>query len=133
MGTVFLTIFATGTGMAIIAGLGVAAPAVPPMTDASSRRMTKPATRAPMALAAARPIFQLRITLFSFLFRRLHGLSAMRRHGIAARTALPPLFDHRVEHRHEYECENGGRQHAAEHRGADGLAARGARASREHQ
>src|SRR5580704_17072089 len=109
MGIAFLTIVATGTGMAMVAGLGVAAPAVPPISASPRRRTTKPMATA-ATVVAARAIFQLRMMLSSILsclFRRL-GLGfqrLVRRCGFAAGATLPPLLDDRVEDRDQGEGE----------------------------
>src|SRR3954464_2070365 len=133
MGIDLLTIFATGTGIAIIAGLGVEAPAVPPITGVSVRKPTMAMATTAMMPVAPAAIFQLRMICTPlFLFRRLRGFSAVRCRGIL-QASLAPLFDDGVEHGHKDERENGGSQHAAEYRGADGLAARGARAGRDHE
>src|SRR3977135_1017810 len=134
MGTAFLTILVTGTGMAIVAGLGVAAPAVPPIS-ASPRRSTRTAMTITATAIAAKVIFHLRMMRNSNLFRR-HGVAfqgLVRRRGFAAgATSLPQMLDERIEDRDEGEGEYGGGEHSTEHGCADGLAARGAGPGREH-
>src|SRR5207302_6087604 len=122
--------------MAMVAGLGVAAPAVLPVSS-SPRRITTKAMTITATAVAAKAIFQLRIMLSSILnlFRRLGvGFQGLVRHcGFMAGAALPPLLDDRIEDRDEGESEDGGGKHATEHGGADGLAARGAGPGCKHQ
>src|SRR5580704_3618039 len=129
-------IVVTGTGMAMAAGLGVAAPAVLPTCISPRRRATKPTTVTATAMAATAN-FQLRMVLSSLMILfRCFGVGferLVRRSGLAAGAALPPLLDDRVENRDEGEREYGGGQHAAEYGGTDGLAAGGAGPGREHQ
>src|SRR6202035_2188215 len=120
--------------MAIVAGLGIAAPAVPPIS-ASPRRRTRKAMTITATAIVTNATFQLRMMLNSNLFRRLgvafQGL--VRRRGFAAgATSLPQMLDERIEDRDEGEGEYGGGEHATEHGRADGLAARGAGPGREH-
>src|ERR1700674_3113753 len=119
--------------MAIVAGLGAAAPAVTPIS-ASPRRRTRKAMTITTTAIVAKATFQLRMMLNSNLFRRLgvafQGL--VRRRGFAGGAALPQVLDERIEDRDEGEGEYGGGEHTAEHGRADGLAARGAGPGREH-
>src|SRR3984893_4210747 len=111
--------------MAIVAGWGVAAPAVPPIS-ASPRRRTRKAMTITATVIAANATFQLRMMLNSILFRR-HGVDVqglVRRRGFAAvATRRPQMLDERIEDRDEGEGEYGGGEHATEHGRADGLAA----------
>src|SRR5258708_26168501 len=101
--------------MATVAGFGVAAPAVLPISAWSRRRTTKPMTITATAVAA-KAIFKLRMMLLrSILFCRLGvGFQGLVRHTGLARAALPQLLDDRIKDRHEGESEAGFGKHATE-------------------
>src|SRR5260221_12631575 len=105
--------------MAIDAGLGVAAPAVPPINESPRRRTTKAMTTITTTVVMAKAIFQLRMMLTPILFRR-HGPAfqgIVRRGGFVKEATLPQLLDDCVEHGDEGEGEDGGGGHAAENGG----------------
>src|ERR1700730_5021237 len=100
--------------MAIVAGWGVAAPAVPPIS-ASPRRRTRKAMTITATAIAANATFQLRMMLNSNLFRRhgvaFQGLGVRRGVGAGAPT-LPQMLDEAIEDRDEGKGKYGGGEHA---------------------
>src|SRR4029077_3111096 len=124
---------ATGTGIANAAGLGIAAPAVPP-NSASPCRTTTTAMAIAAKAEVPRTIFQVCMIRTPISFRRFgvafDGLSC----GCGrAQAAFPQLLDECIEDRDKGEGEDSGGQHAAKYGGADRLPAGGSSAGCKHQ
>src|SRR5260221_11653475 len=112
--------------MAIDAGLGVAAPAVPPINESPRRRTTKAMTTITTTVVMAKAIFQLRMMLTPILFRR-HGPAfqgIVRRGGVVQEATPPQMLDECLEHGGEGGGEGGGREHAPRNGGGERSAGR---------